>query len=71
MSEAAGHNHVIAQLPLIALGDEDTSIVRVSTSEGMFVNLRRRPVVIAIPIFGLERIQATWKMNGSGGRVAA
>jgi len=54
MSEAAGHNHVTAQLPLIALGDEDTSVVGISTSEGMFVNFRRRPVVIAVPVFGIE-----------------
>lgn len=70
MSNTARHHYVASQFPLIPFGDKDASVVRIAASEGMLVDLRRRPVVVAVPIFGIESVEPAGKMNRSSPRVA-
>jgi hypothetical protein len=71
MSKAAGHHNVASQLPLIALGDKDASVVRIAAPEGMLVNLGRRAVVVTVPVFGIESIETAGKMNRARRYIAA
>jgi len=63
---AGGHDDVAAKFPLVSFRDEDPTIVRHRTAKRMLINFPRRPVVIAILIFAIERIEAAREMDGSG-----
>ena len=69
MSESAGHYDVAPQFPLVSFRNEDPAIVRESARERSLVKFSRRPIVVTMGVFAIERIEAAREMDRPGGGV--